>query len=71
MAKIPVGIRIDDELIERLKNAVWHLGRGLTITSVMVEALEEAVKKLEAHNDGKPFPPRGGKLAKAPMPKKK
>ena len=70
MAKIPVGIRVDEEMMERLKNAIWHLGRGLTITSVLVKALEQCVKELEAHNGGKPFPPRQGRLAKSPIPKK-
>jgi hypothetical protein len=71
MAKIPVGIRVEEELIERLKNAIWHIGKGLTITSVVVKALDECVKELEEQNGGKPFPPRQGKIAKAPTPKKK
>jgi hypothetical protein len=71
MAKIPVGIRVDEELIERLKNAIWHLGQGLTITSVITKSLEESVRELEAHNNGKPFPPRGGRLAKSPLPIRK
>ena len=71
MAKIPVGIRVESELIERLKNAVWHLGRGLTITSVITKSLEESIRELEAQNGGKPFPPRSGRIAKSPPPKKK
>ncbi len=73
MAKIPVGIRIESELIERLKNAVWHLGRGLTITSVITKSLEDSIRELEAQNGGKPFPARTGRLAKSPtpVPKKK
>jgi hypothetical protein len=71
MAKIPVGIRVEEELIERLKNAVWHLGQGLTITSVVVDSLEVAVSELEAKNGGKPFPPRQGRIAKSPLPRKK
>lgn len=69
MGKIPVGIRMEEELIERLKNAIWHLGRGLTITSVVEEALRKALKELEAHNGGKPFPPRRGELPKSPKPR--
>ena len=71
MAKIPVGIRVDEDLIERLKNAVWHLGRGLTITSVITKSLEESIRELEEHNGGKPFPTRTGRLAKSPVPLKK
>jgi hypothetical protein len=26
---------IDRELIKRLRNAIWHVGHGLTITSVL------------------------------------
>jgi hypothetical protein len=72
MKKIPVGIRIDEELMERLHNAIWHLGRGLTITSVTAEALERAVAKLEAQNGGKSFPRRRGEVLRSPLkPKKK
>lgn len=71
MAKIPVGIRVEEELIERLKNAIWHLGKGLTITSVMVKALEQAIHDLETHNAGKPFPPRQSKIAKSAISKKR
>ena len=71
MAKIPVGIRVEEELIERLKNAIWHLGKGLTITSVMVKALEQSIHDLEMQNGGKPFPPRQSRLAKSPTTKKK
>lgn len=71
MAKIPVGIRVEAALIERLKNAVWHLGQGLTITSVVTKSLEQSIRELEAHNGGKPFPPRGGPVVKSPVPLKK
>jgi hypothetical protein len=68
MAKIPVGIRVDSELMERLKNAIWHLGQGLTITSVVTKALEEAIAELEARNNNKPFPMRQGRIPKSPIP---
>lgn len=67
MSKIPVGIRLDEELMERLHNAIWHLGQGLSITSVATQALERAVAELESHNGGKPFPRRRGELAKSPL----
>lgn len=66
MPKIPVGIRVEAELMERLKNAVWHLGQGLTITSIIEQALEQAVQELEARNGGQPFTPRKGKIPKSP-----
>ena len=63
------GIRIDPELMERLKNAVWHLGKGLTISSVMEQAILIIIEDLEKdNNNGKPFPPRRGKLPKSPKP---
>jgi hypothetical protein len=72
MRKMMVGVRVEEELMELLHNAIWHFGHGLTVTSVAAEALEQAVKKLEAQNGGKPFPRRGGELPKSPVkPKKK
>jgi hypothetical protein len=71
MSKIPVGIRVEEELMERLHNAIWHIGHGLSVTSVVAEALERAVKKLESQNGGKPFPRRGGEVAKSPVKRKK
>ena len=66
MPKIPVSIRVDSDLMERLRNAVWHLGKGLTITSVIEDCVEHAVKDLERQNSGSPFPVRGTKLPKSP-----
>jgi hypothetical protein len=66
LEKIPVSIRVDADLIERLRNAVWHLGHGLTITSVIEEAVTKAVQELEGHNGGKPFPTRSTRLPKSP-----
>ncbi len=71
MSKVAVGIRIDESLMERLHNAIWHLGHGLSVTSVTTEALERAVAKLEKSNGGKPFPRRGGEIAKSPLKSKK
>lgn len=53
--------------MERLHNAIWHLGHGLSVTSVVAESLERAVKKLEEQNGGKPFPRRKGELPKSPV----
>jgi hypothetical protein len=64
---IAVGMRIEEELIERLRNAVWHIGHGLTITSIIGQTLERELVKLEKSNGGKPFPPRQGEVAKSPL----
>lgn len=57
--------------MERLRNAIWHLGPGLTMTSVLNQGLERTVSKLEAKNGGKPFPPRSGEVLEAPVKPKK
>jgi hypothetical protein len=59
MAKIPVGIRVDGALLDRLRNAVWHLGKGLTMASVVSSGIAKELAKLEALNGGKPFPAHG------------
>jgi len=64
--KVPLSIRIEQDVIERLRNAVWHLGRSMSVTSVMQEAMAKAIRDLEKHNNGKPFPTRGAPLPKAP-----
>jgi hypothetical protein len=56
MAKIVVGIRIRPALMERLRNAIWHIGKGLTLSSVIEEALLKIIEDMETrHNRGKPF----------------
>jgi len=52
--------------MERLRNAVWHLGKGLTITSIIEDCVEHAVQELEKQNAGAPFTVRGTKLPKSP-----
>jgi hypothetical protein len=67
LARLPLNIRCEADLVERLRNAVWHLGRGLTVTSMIEDAMLKAVQQLEQqHNGGKPFPPRGTRVAKSP-----
>lgn len=56
--------------MERLRNAIWHIGQGLTVTSVAEEAMENALETLEKRNGGKAFPSRTGQLAKSPSPRK-
>jgi hypothetical protein len=66
LARIPISIRVDADLLERLRKAVWHLGHGLTITSVIEDAVIKAVQELEEQNNGKPFSARSTKLPKSP-----
>ncbi len=52
--KKSMTIRVDEDLLERAKNACWHVGRGLTITGLIEEWLLARVKVLESkHNKGK------------------
>lgn len=68
--KISHTIRIDAELLERARNAVWHVGQGLTITQLLEEGLQEQLQDLEKkHNRGKAFPQRGGEVARSPKRK--
>jgi hypothetical protein len=71
MGKLLIGIRIDEELMERLHNAIWHIGHGLSVASITNEALERELKKLEKLNGGKPFPRRGGELPKSNLKRDK
>lgn len=70
--KEPVNARVDAALLERARNAVWHLGRGRTLSGLVTEGLERVVAELEAaHNGGKPFPPRESELPKSGRKKPK
>lgn len=62
--KVPVGLRLDADTLERLRNAVWHLGQGLTVNGVVEAAALQAIEELEKRNGGKPFPPRAGPVSK-------
>lgn len=61
-------VRPGEVLAERLRNAVFHIGKGLTVNKVLTDALEKAVRELERkHNGGKPFPVRNGRLSNRPI----
>jgi hypothetical protein len=65
MPKKPANFRVEETLLERARNAVWHVGRGLTLSSLLQDSLHEAVERLEReHNGGKPFPARKGVVPK-------
>jgi hypothetical protein len=68
--KQSISPKIDADLWERVHNALWHVGRGLTLTALVEAGLWDQVSKLEAeYNKGKPFPQRTGELPKAPKRK--
>ena len=49
--KIQVGVRFDPELVERLRNAVWHVGKGHTVNSVTEAATWKALEELEVSDE--------------------
>lgn len=64
--KISSTFRLDADLIDRARNAVWHVGKGLTITELLEQGLADVLTQLEKkHNKGKPFPPREGEVPKS------
>jgi hypothetical protein len=64
--KVAVGLRLYPEVVERLRNAIWWIGRGLTVNGVIEDATLKALEALEAeHNYGQPFPPRKGEVPKS------
>jgi hypothetical protein len=63
--KEPVGLRLEHDVIERLRNAVYWIGKGLTVNGVIEEATAKALEELEArHNGGRPFAQRVGVIPK-------
>lgn len=60
MALRSVTVRLDEELVERLLNAVWH--QRSTISAALAAEFPAIVERLEAANGGKPYPPREGDL---------
>lgn len=65
--KTPVSIRLPDDLLERVRNAIWHTGNRTTITDIAIDGLTEWVEAVEKqHNKGKPFPEREGELPYSP-----
>lgn len=60
--KHKITVMVDNELVERLKNAVYW-SPGKSVSGVMEEALQIAVDQLEKQN-GKPFAERNSELKK-------
>ncbi len=53
-------------MMERARNAVWHIGKGKTLVALVTEGLQRVVEELEKeHNGGRPFPQRVGELPKS------
>jgi len=67
--KESVTMRLDAELLERLRNAAWWARR--TVTDYFEDALPAIVRQAEEANGGKPFPPREGDLPLAKAKRKK
>jgi hypothetical protein len=66
MDKESVSIRLDTKKMDRLRNAIWHVGRGLTISALLEEAVDTISDRLEVeYNGGKPFPSRESELPKS------
>jgi hypothetical protein len=65
-AKESFNAKVECGLMERLRNAIWHIGRGLTLSKVLHWALKKQLEELEAQNGGKPFPQRESEIPKSP-----
>jgi hypothetical protein len=67
-----VNGRIPTALMERLRNAVWWIGRGYTNPKVFAQAMDKECLALEKKfNGGKPFPPRESELPNSRKRRKK
>jgi hypothetical protein len=64
--RVMVNFRMEQSKVERLRNAIFWIGRGLTINGIMEQAAEKALLELEKkHNSGRPFKDRTAELAKS------
>lgn len=55
--------RMDRELLERMRNAVFELGKGLSLRRIAEEGSRIVLERLEKeHNNGEPFPQRTEEL---------
>ena len=57
-----ISLRLPDDLIERVKNAVYHLP-GITMCDFAEDAFSQALDQLE-RSRGEPFPKRSKELKK-------
>lgn len=58
--------RMDKELLERMRNAVFELGKGLSLRRIVEEGARIVLERLEReHNNGKPFLQRSEELLKS------
>ena len=58
-------MRLDTDMLERVRNAIWATGRGLTITGICEDALNAWLKEAE-HKNGGPFDQREGEIKNSP-----
>lgn len=59
-------VRLDRDILERARNAIWALGNRTTLTDILATALAQWVQEQETTNGGKPFPEREGELPYSP-----
>lgn len=59
-------LRLPEDLLEEVRNAIWALGNRTTITDIIEEGLEKWVEERKNERKGKdkgqPFPQREGEL---------
>lgn len=72
--KKATGAKVDEEVLERLRDCVFWIGQGLTMNQCIEDAIVAKCEALEKkHNEGKQFPRRTTELPRSnrkPPPKK-
>ena len=57
-----IGGKVPKDLVERIKNIVYHVD-GVTVSSLIEEGLMLVAKKYEASNDNQRYPDRSGHIS--------
>lgn len=64
-ARVQVPVRLKNKDLERLRDCIFWIGRGLSIQSLLEQAALDTIERLEKeHNHGRPFQPRTGEIPK-------
>ncbi len=67
VAKKNVTFSLDEELVERMRNACYWIGQGYTPSRIAEESIGRTIDALEKkHNAGQPFKRRRGDLPSGP-----
>jgi hypothetical protein len=57
--KVQMDLRLDPELVERIRNAVWHLPPGWSVERFFEAGAATLLERLERrYNKSQPFAPR-------------